>query len=334
MTQPNAVALKRGDVPEPRLCNSGMQLIRGTHNLHHAQFGCVATIGNFDGVHLGHRKILARVREQARDLGVVSTVMLFEPQPQEFFVPDQAPARLMSLRDKLRTLAALGVDQVFCARFDDSFRSQSADAFVRDLLVDGLGVRHLVVGDDFRFGSGREGDFAYLCDAGRRFDFSVEDTPTCELQGARVSSTRVREALASGNVALTEQLLGRPYVISGRVHQGDRIGRTIGVPTANLPLRRLRVPISGVFAVTVNGAGLKDAPAVANMGHRPTVDGVGWRLEVHLLDYTGDLYGRHLEVALRHYIRPEQKFDGLEALRSAIHNDIDNARHWFAETGL
>lgn len=310
-----------------------MHLIRGTHNLHRAQYGCVATIGNFDGVHLGHRKILARVREQADALGVASTVMLFEPQPQEFFAPEQAPARLMSLRDKLRTLASLGVDQVFCARFDNAFRSQSAEAFVRNLLVDGLGVRHLVIGDDFRFGSGREGDFAYLQHAGTRHGFTVEDTPTCEAGGIRVSSTRVRDALARGDLAETEALLGRPFAISGRVHYGDQIGRTLDVPTANLPLRRLRVPITGVFAVTVNGAGLTDHPAVANMGSRPSVNGRDWRLEVHLLDYHGDLYGRHLEVALRHHLRPEKKFDGLDALRDAIHTDIDNARHWFAREG-
>jgi riboflavin kinase / FMN adenylyltransferase len=307
-----------------------MELIRGIHNLRRQQQGCVATIGNFDGVHRGHQKILERVQAEARARGLASTVMLFEPQPTEFFCPGQAPARLMSLRDKLRTLAAMGVDRVFCARFNDRFRSQSAEQFVKDLLVDGLGVQHLVVGDDFRFGSGREGDFVYLRDAGQRYGFSVEDTPTCEYDGERVSSTRVRAALATGELPLAEALLGHAYSISGRVHHGDKLGRTIDVPTANLPLRQLRVPITGVFAVTVDGPGLKQYPAVANMGSRPTVDGRDWRLEVHLLDYDGDLYGRHLDVSLRHFIRPEVKFDSFDALRDAIHQDIDTARRWFA----
>ncbi|MCK0538504.1 bifunctional riboflavin kinase/FAD synthetase [Alcanivorax quisquiliarum] len=307
-----------------------MELIRGIHNLRRQQRGCVATIGNFDGVHLGHQMILRRVQQEAQARGLTSTVMLFEPQPAEFFYPAQAPARLMSLRDKLCTLAAMGVDQVFCARFDARLSSQLAADFVRDLLVDGLNVQHLVIGDDFRFGSGREGDFDYLQQAGAEYGFGVEDSPTCEYQGERVSSTRVRAALAAGNLTQAEALLGRPYRISGRVHHGDKLGRTIDVPTANLPLRQLHVPLGGVFAVTVNGAGLVNHPAVANMGCRPTVAGRNWRLEVHLLDFAGDLYGRHIEVSLRHFLRPEQKFDGLEALRTAIHGDIAQARQWFA----
>lgn len=239
----------------------------------------------------------------------------------------------MSLRDKARTLAAQGVDQLYCAGFDEAFRSQSAAAFVADLLVDGLGCRYLVVGDDFRFGAGREGDFAYLQRAGEQWGFGVEDTPTCELDGRRVSSTWVREALAAGDLALAERLLGRRYAISGRVRHGDKIGRTLGVPTANLLLRRPPA-LTGVYAVTVNGPGLKQHPGVASVGTRPTVDGRDWRLEVHLLDYQGDLYGRHLDVTFCHYLRPELKFDTLPALTAAMQQDFVHARAWFAAAGL
>ena len=307
-----------------------MELIRGVHNLRPRHAGCVATIGNFDGLHRGHRAMVEAVRRQARDRDEKAAVMLFEPQPVEFFAPDKAPPRLMTLRDKLRALAELEVDQVLCARFDDQFRSRSARNFVQQLLVDGLGVRHLVVGDDFRFGQDRAGDFDYLQTAGQEFGFTVEDTPTCEHGGARVSSTRIREALADGDLISAEALLGRPYSISGRVRHGDEIGRTIDVPTANLQPGQNRMAVAGVYAVTVTGGGLRDAPAVASVGRRPTVAGRENRLEVHVLDFAGDLYEQHLDVAFRHFIRPEEKYDGLEALKSAIRRDIEQARTYFA----
>ena len=306
-----------------------MELIRGLHNLRPRHRGCVATIGNFDGVHLGHQRILERVRGEARARGLKSAVMLFEPQPQEFFAPEQAPPRLMTLRDKLRALADAGVDQVLCCRFNDAFRSQSADTFVRRILVDGLGVRYLVVGDDFRYGAGREGDFAYLQSAGARFGFEVTDTPTCEVGGERVSSTRVRALLSEGQLADAADLLGKPYAISGRVRHGDKLGRQLNVPTANLAMNRVQSPVAGVYSVRVNGGGLKGAPGVANVGTRPTVNGVDNRLEVHLLDFSGDLYGRYLEVSFLHYQRAEEKYDGLEALKAAIRSDIDQARGYF-----
>jgi riboflavin kinase/FMN adenylyltransferase len=307
-----------------------MELIRGVHNLRPRHAGCVATIGNFDGLHRGHRAMVEAVRRQARDRDEKAAVMLFEPQPVEFFAPDKAPPRLMTLRDKLRALAELEVDQVLCARFDDQFRSRSARNFVQQLLVDGLGVRHLVVGDDFRFGQDRAGDFDYLKTAGQEFGFTVEDTPTCEHDGARVSSTRIREALADGDLISAEALLGRPYSISGRVRHGDEIGRTIDVPTANLQPGHNRMAVAGVYAVTVTGGGLHDAPAVASVGRRPTVAGRENRVEVHVLDFAGDLYEQHLDVAFRHFIRPEEKYDGLEALKSAIRRDIEQARTYFA----
>ncbi|MDX1803883.1 MAG: bifunctional riboflavin kinase/FAD synthetase [Alcanivorax sp.] len=317
-----------------------MRLIRGIHNLRPEHRGCVATIGNFDGVHRGHRRILDQVIDEARARGLKATVMLFEPQPQEFFAPQAAPARLMSLRDKLIALREAGVDQVLCARFDDRFRSLSAEAFVRQLLVEGLGVEYLVVGDDFRFGCGRDGDFAYLQQAGTGHGFAVTDTPTCEVGGERVSSTRVRTALAEGDFALAQTLLGRPYAISGRVRHGDKIGRTLQLPTVNLALKRLRSPLHGVFAVTVSGAGLVDQPGAANMGTRPTVNGTENRLEVHLLDYRDagegrdSLYGKHLTVAFRHYVRAEEKFADLDQLKTAIWQDVDAVRTYFEKTGL
>lgn len=307
-----------------------MELIRGVHNLRARHAGCVATIGNFDGLHLGHRTIIEEVIRQARRHDQKAAVMLFEPQPVEFFAPDKAPPRLMTLRDKIRALAELDVDQVLCARFDEHFRSRSARNFVQQLLVEGLGIRHLVVGDDFRFGQDRSGDFAYLQAAGREFDFTVDNTPTCEQGGERVSSTRIREALTGGDLTTARALLGRVYSISGRVHHGDEIGRTIDVPTANLQPGHNRMAVAGIYAVTVTGGGLQDAPAVANVGPRPTVAGRENRLEVHVLDYDGDLYEQHLEVAFRHFIRPEEKYDGLEALKTAIRRDIEQARTYFA----
>ena len=259
-------------------------------------------------------------------------MVLFEPQPAEFFAPDKAPPRLMTLRDKVRALRHAGIDQVLCCRFDQRFRSQSAAEFVENLLVKGLAVQTLVVGDDFRFGADRCGDFSYLQQAGALHGFTVRDTPTFEVVGERVSSTRVRAVLQQGNLQQAAQLLGHPYTISGRVRHGDKRGRQIGVPTANLAMRRVQSPVAGVYAVRVNGGGLEAARGVANVGTRPTVDGVDNRLEVHLLDFAGDLYGRYLEVEFLHFLRAEKKFDGLESLSAAIHADIENARAFFSQS--
>ena len=310
-----------------------MELIRGLHNLRARHHGCVLTIGNFDGVHLGHQRILRRLREEADARGLAATVMLFEPQPAEFFAPETAPTRLMPLRDKLRALARAGVDRVLCVRFNADFRAYTAAGFVRELLVEALGIRFLVVGDDFRFGADRQGDFSLLCREGERHGFAVEDTPTCILDGERVSSTRVRQALADHDHEAAARLLGRPYSVSGRVRHGDELGRTLGVPTANLALRHRRLPIQGVHAVRVHGVDEQRRDAVANVGRRPTVKGEEPRLEVHLLDFSGDLYRRHLEVDFLHFLRPERSFDGLDALRDAINDDIDRARAWFRNQG-
>lgn len=313
-----------------------MELIRGLHNLRAAHRGGVATIGNFDGVYSGHRRILDQVIAEARRRKVRSTVILFEPQPAEFFAPEKAPPRLMTLRDKVRALRQAGVDQVLCCRFNQRFRSQSAAEFVDNLLVRGLGIQSLVVGDDFRFGADRSGDFAYLQRAGAQYGFAVSDTQTFAVAGERVSSTRIRAALQQGELQLAAQLLGHPYTISGRVRHGDKRGRQIGVPTANLAMRRVQSPVAGVYAVRVNGGGLESASpegawGVANVGTRPTVNGVDNRLEVHLLDFAGDLYGRYLEVEFLHFLREEKKFDGLESLTKAIRADIENAKAFFSQ---
>lgn len=306
-----------------------MQLIRGQHNLRPSHRGCVATIGNFDGVHLGHQAVFSRLREQAARLGLASAVVIFEPQPAEYFAADRAPARLTGLRDKLAALARCRVDRILCLRFGPALARMRPEDFIRQILVEGLAVRYLAVGDDFRFGADRAGDFSTLVEAGRSHGFAVEDTPTVGHDGERVSSTRVRQALRAGDLALARRLLGRDYRISGRVIRGDRIGRSLGFPTANIDLRGRQPPLRGVFAVRAHGAGPRSLLGVANVGQRPTVGGLRELLEVHLFDFSGDIYGRHLEVVFEHWLRDEQRFSSLEALRAQIARDSDAAREWF-----
>lgn len=310
-----------------------MQLVRGLHNLRPQHRGCAATIGNFDGVHRGHQAILARLRERARELGVPSCVVIFEPQPREYFSPQTAPARLARLRDKVQLLADEQVDLVLCLAFNKRLSQLSASEFVDTILIDGLGVKHLEVGDDFRFGCDRAGDFDFLTQAGSLQGFTVEAARTVELDGQRVSSTQVRKALAAADFERAEQLLGRPFCIEGRVLHGQKLARQLGWPTANVQLKRRRVPLTGVYLVSVDIDG-KTWPGVANIGVRPTVAGDGSaHLEVHLLDFAGDLYGRHLTVAFHHKLRDEQRFASLEALKSAIDADVAAARaHWAKPT--
>ncbi|MCO7612008.1 bifunctional riboflavin kinase/FAD synthetase [Pseudomonas chlororaphis] len=303
-----------------------MQLVRGLHNLRPQHRGCVATIGNFDGVHRGHQAILGRLRERAFELGVPSCVVIFEPQPREFFSPETAPARLARLRDKLQLLAQAGVDRVLCLAFNQRLSKLGASEFVERILVDGLGVQHLEVGDDFRFGCDRVGDFEFLQQAGASHGFTVEAAQTVELDGLRVSSTQVRNALAAADFDLAERLLGRPYRIAGRVLHGQKLARQLGTPTANVQLKRRRVPLSGVYLVSVDIDGMT-WPGVANIGVRPTVAGDGKaHLEVHLLDFAGDLYDRRLTVVFHHKLREEQRFASLEALKTAINADVAAAR--------
>lgn len=307
-----------------------MELLRGLGGLKDRHRPCVATIGAFDGVHLGHQAVIEQLAEQRRVHGLPATVVTFEPLPREYLARDRAPARLQSFREKFEALAALSVDRLLCLRFDESLREMSAERFARELFVDGLGVRALVLGDDFRFGKAREGDIGLMRALGAREGFTTYPTRTVLEDGKRVSSTRLREALAEGDFGLVERLLGRPYALTGRVVHGRRLGRTLGAPTANIALRRSSVALSGVFAASVSGAGLVDAPAVANIGTRPTVaDGQRANLEVHLLDGEHDLYGHRLRVVFHGRLRGEIRFDGVEALQKQIHEDIARARASF-----
>tara|TARA_R110000822_G_scaffold159476_34_gene299732 strand:- start:11586 stop:12551 length:966 start_codon:yes stop_codon:yes gene_type:complete len=307
------------------------QFIRGLHNLKPEHGGCVATIGSFDGVHLGHRAILQQLRDKATELGLPSVVMIFEPQPQEFFSGEQAPARLMRLREKVEAFIEEGVDRIFCLQFNRSLRSLSAREFIDQVLIAGLDIRCLVVGDDFRFGHDRSGNYSLLRQAGLEHGFDVLDTHTLEYQGERISSTRVRSALECADFGLAETLLGRPYRITGRVVYGQRLGQQLGVPTVNVHLNRYRAPLSGVFVVEVFLDG-RCLPGVANVGVRPTVgDLIKPVLEVHLLDFDEDLYGQRIHVEFKAKVREEAKFSSLGLMVEEIHNDITVARQYFAE---
>jgi len=306
-----------------------MKFIRGIHNLNEQHRGCVLTIGNFDGVHRGHQALMSRLCEEGRKRNLPVVVMVFEPQPLELFAGDKAPARLTRLREKLRYMAEAGVDKVLCVRFDRRFAALSAQRFISDLLVEKLDVKYLAVGDDFRFGAGRQGDFLLLQKAGAEYGFEVVSTETFCDGGKRISSTAVRQALAVDDLALAQSLLGHPFTISGRVVHGDALGRTLGFPTANLPLRRSVSPVKGVYAVEVRGLTPEPLPGVANIGTRPTVKGLRQQLEVHLLDINMELYGRHIDVVLKQKIRNEQRFASLEALKEQIANDVVTARQFF-----
>jgi len=308
-----------------------MELIRGLHNLRARHRGCVVTVGAFDGVHQGHQAVIAHLRERSQELGLPSAVIVFEPLPREYFAPLEAPPRLMSFREKFQALRQLGVDRLLRVRFDERVRSMSAKAFVEDVFVHGLGARHIVLGDDFRFGNEREGDLAFTRQLGQVHGFDAMPTPTFELNGERVSSTRIREALGQSRFTEAAEMLGRPYSIAGKVIYGRQLGREMGVPTANVALNRLRSPLSGVFAVQVSGAGLASVPGIANVGTRPTVDdSIRAILEVHLLDADVELYGHHIDVTFLHKVREEKKFESLDALKAAITSDVDRTRDWFA----
>ncbi|MCL2917540.1 bifunctional riboflavin kinase/FAD synthetase [Shewanella litorisediminis] len=303
-----------------------MELIRGIHNILPAHRGCVLTIGNFDGVHRGHAKVIASLVERATHFGLPATLMTFEPQPQELFRGDDAPARLSLLRDKIALLGELGIDRLLCVNFNRHFASMDPEFFIEDLLVRRLGVKYLVVGDDFCFGKSRAGNFDMLKKAGERFGFAVVNTHSFTVGDLRVSSTAVREQLAKGNLEQARRLLGHPFTLCGRVAHGQKIGRTIGFPTANIALKRKVVPVRGVFAVKLWWDGSDIYEGVANVGFRPTVNGQVCQLEVHLFDFEGDLYGKRVEVELVAKIRDEQPFESLEALKKQIWNDADRAK--------
>ena len=302
-----------------------MELVRDTHNLQRHHQECVVSIGNYDGVHIGHQAVIRQLREVASGLGLPAVVMIFEPQPLEFFAPATAPARLTGLRDKLIWLQEQNIDRVFCLKFQASLAKLEAGEFIYRLLVQGLDVKHLVVGDDFRFGKGRRGDFHLLQEYGRQYGFDVVATETLYVGGKRVSSSRIRELLAAGDLDSAAELLSRPYNISGRVVHGDHRGRELGFPTANIMLRRNKSPLHGVYTVQVTLANGTRYSGVANVGTRPVFDGKRFLLEAHLLDFSGDLYGEHLRVDFLRFIRPEMKFETVSALCDQIHRDIATA---------
>jgi riboflavin kinase/FMN adenylyltransferase len=309
-----------------------MQIVRGLYNLRPEHRGTALTIGNYDGVHRGHQTVLASVRERARALGVAPTVVTFEPTPQEYFGRAGAPPRLMRLRDKLIALREQCVERTLCLHFDARLAALSAEEFIERVLVRGLGARHVVVGADFRFGCGRRGDVELLSEAGIVHGFSVAAAPTFVLDGERVSSTAVRRALASGDLQHASTLLGRPYRICGRVIGGQRLGRTLGYPTANLRPGRRVCPVHGIFAVRVSGAGADALPGVASLGTRPTVGGEELLLEVHLFDFDAELYGRRLEVEFIARLRDEEHFPSMEALAAQMRRDEAQAREILART--
>jgi riboflavin kinase/FMN adenylyltransferase len=294
--------------------------------------GCVATIGNFDGVHLGHQAVLNQLAMKGDTLGLPAVVITFEPQPNEFFALDKAPARLCRFREKVEAIRCYSIQQMCVLRFDRKLADMTAQEFIETLLVKGLNVRYLVVGDDFKFGKERQGDFALLQQAGKEHGFQVVNMHTFAIEHKRVSSTRIRNALASGDLILAEQLLGRPFRLSGRVSHGDKRGRKMGFPTANIHLHRHKVPLSGVYAIQLFGIEDEPIQGVANIGVRPTVGAEKALLEVHLFDFKREIYGEHVQVHFLHKIRDEHKFDGLDNLIKQIQLDCEQARLFFAHS--
>lgn len=306
-----------------------MELIRGLHNIKPGHRDCVLTIGNFDGVHLGHQAVLGQVKAIAASLNLPAVVMVFEPQPLELFKPEAAPARLTRFREKYHWLASLGLDRLLCVNFNAEFAGQDPQLFIEQLLLGQLGVRHLIVGDDFCFGKNRAGNFALLQQAAAKFGFGLTSTASLKQDDKRVSSTLVRQALEQNELQLAEQMLGRPFSLMGRVRHGEKVGRQLGFPTANVWLYRNKLPVRGVYAIeafTEHG----HFHGVANIGARPTLQGKQEQLEAHFFDFQGDLYGQQIEVLLRHKIRAERKFASLAELQHQIQLDAAAARQFFS----
>lgn len=313
-----------------------MELIRSLHNLRDHHQKCVATIGNFDGIHLGHQAIISQLKEIAGKHDLPTVIITFEPQPQEYFSPGNAPARLTRLREKIEEMERLSVDRLICLRFNSELASLSPRDFVKRLLIEGLDIRHLVVGDDFRFGKDRQGDYATLEKMADEFGYQLEHTATCSFAGERISSTRIRQALANDDLNLARELLGRDYAISGRVVHGDKRGKSLGFPTANMELHRLHSPVAGVYVTRVHimrrrqGADETIHPAVTSVGTRPMFDGEGMRLETHILDFNESLYAKHIRVVFLKKLRAEDNFSNVDDLIKAIATDIENARQYFS----
>jgi riboflavin kinase / FMN adenylyltransferase len=312
-----------------------MRLIRGIPHLPVFKNGCVLSIGNFDGVHLGHQAVIKKLAGRGKVLGLPVVIMVFEPQPLEYFLGADAPPRLTRLREKIIQLAKLPVDDLVIVRFNKQIANYEAALFIEEVLISKLNVKHLVIGDDFHFGKARQGDFALLKEKGKAFGFQVEDTGSLQVSGQRVSSTLIRKALAMGDLDKAGAMLGYPYSVCGRIVHGDKRGRTIGYPTANIRMSRKNIPVSGVFAVTMTGIDGLEFQGVANVGVRPTVDGSNnVVLETFLFDFNKDIYGCYVEVHFKQKIRAEQRFQTVDGLIAQIEEDVAAAKKIFAASTI
>jgi riboflavin kinase/FMN adenylyltransferase len=305
-----------------------MRLVRYIRDLPFDELrnGSVVTIGAYDGLHVGHEQLLHRVRAASEERGLPAVVMSFEPTPKEFFSAASPPARLMRFREKFDALADHGIDLFYCPRFEAQIRDISADDFVRRILVHGLCARHIVIGDDFRFARKREGTLAHLQQVGAVLDYGVEQVPSVVVDGIRVSSTAIRDALWNGEMHQATALLGRPYRMSGKIVRGEKMGRTLGFPTANVDLRRRQSAVMGIFAVRVHGLEGGPHDAVASVGTRPTFDGTKPLLEVHIFDFDAEIYGEYIHVDFISRLRGQVKYDDVAELVAQMHRDADNAR--------
>lgn len=300
-----------------------MRLTRGLTHSRPFKKGCILSIGNFDGVHLGHQLVIKKLTEQSKRMALPVVLMLFEPQPLEFFYAQNAPVRLMCLREKIIQLKSLSIDNICMIKFNQNIANYSADDFIRDFLVKKLNVKHLIVGDDFHFGKARCGDFTLLQKKGLQHGFMVENTPACFSKGVRVSSTLIRNALGIGDLGTVKQMLGRDYAVCGKVIHGNKQGRTIGFPTANIQMFKKDTPLIGVYAVTMTGIDNKEINGIANIGVRPTVGGVQkMMLEIHLFNFNQEIYGQYVAVHFKQKIRDEVRFDSMSQLKAQIERDI------------
>jgi riboflavin kinase/FMN adenylyltransferase len=306
-----------------------MELIRGEQYVPPLTGGSVISIGNYDGVHIGHRKLIDTLKDRARAFSVPATVMTFEPYPQEYFRPNDPPTRLTTFREKLELFQNCGVERVVCLRFNQELAETKADDFVKRCLVEKHNIQHLVVGEDFRFGKARTGSVELLRSLAAHHGFGLTEVNTVRIDDERISSSQIRKLLGNGDLARARQLLGRRFSISGHVAYGDQRGRTWGFATANIYPRYDHVPLRGVFAVLVKGIGDRILNGIANLGTRPTISGDKFLLEVHFFDYDKSIYGRRIQVEFCKWIRNEQKFDGPEALRAQIGKDVNQVRDWF-----
>ena len=305
-----------------------MRLVRHSRDFPFAELanGSVVTIGSFDGLHLGHEQLLANVTSKSRSLGIPSIVMSFEPTPKEFFATEDPPARLMRFREKFDALAGHGIDIFFCPRFNRAMRAIRADAFIRQILIQNMNARHIVVGDDFRFARKREGSIEELRRVQPALQFEIAQIPSIIRDTVRVSSTAIRESLATCNLARATSLLGRPYRMSGRIVKGRQVGRTLGMPTANVDLRRRQSAVMGIFAVRVSGLTGGYIDGVASVGTRPTFDLLKPLLEVYLFDFDRDIYGEYIHIDFIAHLRDEEKFSNVDDLVAQMHKDVENAR--------